>query len=407
MKRGWIAIAASVVLPAATLTACMRPPGSNLPKVGSLDYYEDPNEAARFVRKSAAPKSPGSRGALEESQRDDVSSASGGAVIPAVRTFDFDVIDAEYSAPFQRVVAVSAGPSVLRLIDPTSLGSEQVALGKVPTAVSVSPDGRYAAVGHDKAVSYVDLGAQKVVKEVAITTDALDVTLAGNGYVYAFPRLDQWERIHAVDLQSGLETLHTGEEIFAGTLARLHPDGKSIYGASNGLSPSDIEKYDISAGTPAYKYDSPYHGDYPMCGDLWFWPDGSRIFTRCGAVFHASSDPASDMTYAGSLKGLGRIQSLACSLPAGRIAAAPSVSNVQQPTAAESTLSLFDPQFNLLASRTLPTFADARGKTVPGSGKFIFFGKDGTLIHVIAQAITTTPGSREYALANYGAADLE
>ena len=125
--------------------------------------------------------------------------------------------------------------------------------------MSLSLDGIYATVGHDAWVSYINLSRVTLEKTFAVSTDVLDVVLAGNGYVYAFPRTDQWERIRCISIATEVETQSTGNFIYAGTLAKLHPDGDAIFGADNGLSPSDIEKFSIANGTAEYLYDSPYH----------------------------------------------------------------------------------------------------------------------------------------------------
>lgn len=216
-----------------------------------------------------------------------------------------DVVDAEYSAVLDEVVMVASYPaSALYLHDPHTGTVRQLALVKTPTAVSVGPDGHHAVVGHDGLLSYVDLDMVGQPGYVPVTwpvsADVLDIVLAGNGYAYAFPRYDQWESIRSIRLSTGVETLG-GESIYAGTLARLHPSGSKMYGADNGLSPSDIERYEFSGGTAQLVYDSPYHGDYAMCGNLWFSRNGANIFTACGNIFRASDVRNLDMRYAGSL----------------------------------------------------------------------------------------------------------
>ncbi|MGB7931203.1 MAG: hypothetical protein WCH04_03110, partial [Gammaproteobacteria bacterium] len=205
---------------------------------------------------------------------------------------NFQVIDAEYSNQLDRIVMVATNPNTLHVLDPVSGSDVSVALPLSPTSVSIGPDGQFAAVGHDGYFSYIDLSQGQLLSTYSVSTDVLDIVLAGNGYVYAFPRQDQWENIRCIELATGNETLHTGNFVYAGTLARLHPNGTDIYGADNGLSPSDIEKYSIAGGTAQYLYDSPYHGTYAMGGELWFTEDGSRIFTRSGNVFRSSSAQA-------------------------------------------------------------------------------------------------------------------
>ena len=213
-----------------------------------------------------------------------------------------DVLDAEYAKATDLLVYVAAD-ATLNIFHPDTRELSTVALSFVPTCVSVSPDGTKAVVGHNAHVTYVDLLAETVLTLNDVSCDALDIVLTNDGWTYVFPRRDQWEEIRCINVSTNnaLETLHTGYDIYAGTKAKLHPSGKYVYGAVGSLSPTDIEKYDIQEGTAHYLYDSPYHGDYSIGGDLWFEQNGERLFTRAGTVFKTSETQSMDMIYNGSL----------------------------------------------------------------------------------------------------------
>jgi hypothetical protein len=219
-----------------------------------------------------------------------------------------DVIDGEYSKALESIVMVSAYPrNSLYLFDMATLTERELPLNKAPMSVSVSPDGTHAAVGHDALVSVVDLSQLQqtgatVPVILNVSTAAFDIVLDGHGYVHVFPLTDQWVNLHSIEIATNTETLGTGRSIYAGEHGRLHPSGDFIYGANNGLSPSDIEKFDVSGGAATYLYDSPYHGDYGMCGDLWFKDDGTTVYTRCGNTFRTSTTQAQDMVYSGKLQ---------------------------------------------------------------------------------------------------------
>lgn len=213
-----------------------------------------------------------------------------------------DVIDAEY-AKATNLLVYAATDASLNIYHPDSKTLSTIPLSYTPTCVSVSPDGTKAVVGHDAHVTYVDLMNEAVLTTNDISCDALDIVLTDNGWTYVFPRSDQWTRIICLDVSTNnaIQTAHTGNSIYAGTKAKLHPSGKFVYGADNGLSPSDIEKYDIQNGTASYLYDSPYHGDYGMGGNLWFEESGERLFTRVGTVFKTSETQSMDMIYNGKI----------------------------------------------------------------------------------------------------------
>lgn len=217
-----------------------------------------------------------------------------------------DVIDAEYDRALDAIVMVSSSPTnALYLYDVSDGTQRQLALNRSPTAVSVSPDGQFAAVGHDALITHVDLEAliagAPVTTLLNVSTEVFDIVLDGRGNVHALPAADQWVSVHSVEVATNTETLGTGF-LYAGARGRLHPSGDYMYTADNGLSPSDIAKYDLRSGTANELYNSPYHGDYAMCGDVWLKEDGATIYTKCGNTFRSSTTRSQDMVYSGRLQ---------------------------------------------------------------------------------------------------------
>ncbi len=216
---------------------------------------------------------------------------------------DGQVVDAEYDRNTDELIVITESPNEIRKYNVASETSQSLTLNVPPTCVSISTDGNFAAVGHNGSFAYVDLNAMELVKTYAVTADAFDIVLADNGWVYVFPRKDQWETIRCIELATGIEKDHIGLSIYDETRAKLHPSGDYIYGANNGLSPSDFEKYDIRNGVAEYMYDSPYHGNFAFSGNIWIPEDGSRLFARSRNVFNASTNQDNDMTYNGELAG--------------------------------------------------------------------------------------------------------
>jgi len=283
-----------------------------------------------------------------------------------------DVIDAEYSKALNAVVMVSSSPSNALYVYSMASGTEKrLALNKLPVAVSISPDGAFAAVGHDALVTHVDLasvgGSSPVTKLLNLSSDVFDLALDGHGTVHVFPATDQWVSVHSIAVATNTETLQYGPR--AGSHARLHPSGNNIYAANNGLSPDDIENYQIVGSTVTRLGDSPYHGDYPMCGNLWFDEDGAKIYTACGRSFRAATARDQDMVYAGTMAlsvspfyGY-RILSLSAQTSTREIALIEQPwyecqDYAQMPNACVSHLSLYDSDFlNLTARYSIPPVA--------------------------------------------------
>lgn len=312
----------------------------------------------------------------------------------------FNVVDAEYNRTTDKIIMVSASPAnQLHIYDPATDSDVAVDLVLPPSAVSISPDGRYAAVGHNGWISYVSLATATVEKQLAVSTNVIDIVLAGNGFIYAFPRTDQWETIRCIEIATGTETLSGGYQIRAGTLAKLHPNGTAIYGADNGLSPSDIEKYDITNGTATMLYDSPYHGDYAMCGNLWIAEDGLRIFTACGNVFRSSAIYSEDMTYNGSLNSLSQIVGLDHSSAANKVVAIPG--NGYSTSNNDIAIQFYGYDFlSFQKTISLPKFL-VQGNAYSAHGKFTFFNAAGDSVYVITKADNTSGLLYDYGVTTY------
>lgn len=328
-----------------------------------------------------------------------------------IAALSHDVVDAAYSAALNKLVVASATPSnALYLFDPVTETEQTVSLNKAPLAVSVSPDGKYAVVGHDAMLSYVDLVAATRLKELTVSINVADVVLGAGvtataGFAYAFPPITaQWTSITTVNLSNGAQTLSAGYSIYGGTRAKLHPSGIAMYGADNGLSPDDLEKYTIGAnGVANYGWANPIFGTYSFCGDLWMSQDGVHIFTRCGNVFSATpTTQATDMAYAGGLQGLSLVRHASHSSTAKELVAIPDV-GYSTPATADTVFESFDDTyFTLVAGSTvtLPRWAG------PGSGylthgRFVFWRSDATKRYAIVQGDPGTAAASWFGVVAY------
>lgn len=322
-----------------------------------------------------------------------------------------DVIDAEYSAALDRIVMVSASPQpALYAYDPATGAEQSVALDKAPAAVSLSPDGREAAVAHDAMLTHVDLtrlGDPLVSPKTtrAVAANLGDIVLAGNGYAYGFPRSDSNAySIRSVHIASGTESATSGYGIYPGTRARLHPSGTRMYGADNGVSPADIERYDIASGPAVYEYDSPYHGDHPMCGNLWMRQDGTQIYTACGSVFRAASARTSDMLYAGSLPlrqeqyARWRVRSLSQNETTSEVALLEENDYDCQykPSACFTGVTFYDSDYLTLIERYRLAPVTVAAQDYVQRGLFVFHGAEGGKRYVISRLVSMPDPAYEY-----------
>lgn len=325
------------------------------------------------------------------------------AVWPALRKLAARVVDAEYSGALERIVAVSVDPKALRLLDPRTLAETEIGLSLAPSSVSVSPDGLRAAVGHTNAISIVDLET-RAVRTITVTVDVADVVLAGNGWVYAAARSTGGERTRmaAVRLDTGVEI--SGISNQSGTVRlKVRPGDAALY-ASSGNS-SSIERYDITAGAPVLAGATSDGYYYSTCGDLWLSEAGTRVFTRCGSVYRASSAPSEDLTFAGSLRvGVSSYGSFAArhvsdSSAAGEVSAI--TGSYEDPYSSYDDVALRRYESGTLGLLEVAPFPAevVNGNTYRWRGRYVFYRSDGTERYVIAQL---DPGSG--ALVDFGIA---
>lgn len=294
------------------------------------------------------------------------------------------VAQAAYSASLERIVMTDGSPSALYVYDPVAGTEVSAALSLPPQCLTVSPDGKFAVVGHNAWISYVDLAAARVVKTIPVSADIGACVLAGNGWAHLFPRVDQWVTLHSVELATGVE-VNTGS-IYAGDRAVLSPsDPSALYFVTSGLSPAQIYRWDVSGGAAVSRWESPYWGNYPMGPDLWFSADGARLFTASGTAFRTSATQAQDLQYGGQLSGLTAVKHLDCS--STEIAAIPAARG-WDPSASttDTTVELFDTTYLGHQDRiSLPWWTVGVG-AFQTHGLFVFHGAGGAKRYVIVQA---------------------
>jgi|GEM_PF-1204848 len=225
---------------------------------------------------------------------------------PLSYRFEGEVKDAEYSKSLNVLAYISDEDAVLHLLHLDDYSETQIPLPRIARRVGLSNDGKYAAISHAGLASLVDLTAETVLRSQDYSDDWGDVVLDDNLRAHIVPVRDQWSYLYTTDFSAGTFNQAYGSR--AGTQLRMHPNGRWIYGADVGLSPSDFEKWDVSTYPPVTKGDSPYHGDYPIAGNIWISEDGDDLLVAGGYLFNSSEDPAVDMTYLDDLPNMGGIR---------------------------------------------------------------------------------------------------
>ena len=216
-----------------------------------------------------------------------------------------DVRGSAYSKELDAVITASALPEpLLRVHDLRSGTTRNIPLLTAPTSVSVGADGLHAAVGHDAAVSLIDLrvGAQSPVRRMNVPMAVSSVVLAGTRIVAIGAEAFNWNAIYWVDTVTGTAARAGTSRIYGLAESVLHPAGDRLYLTDRGVSPDDVTRMDlVDDPATAQTRDSRYHGEYSFCGRVAVSPDGQRLYTGCGVVLSTTPLLADDMVYAGKL----------------------------------------------------------------------------------------------------------
>jgi hypothetical protein len=296
-----------------------------------------------------------------------------------------NVVDAEYSAALDAIVMAASYPrDALYVYDVDSRSETEIALAYPPCCVSVGPDGLSAAAGHDGHVSYIDLTGTDPVTLLDVSANVHDIVLDSRGYAHVVPEFGADNNIHSINVSSNVETVANDAQ-YHDTRIRLAASGDFIYAVTDFVSPSDLEKFDVSTVPATRLYDSPYHGDYGLCGDFWLGAGGQKLFTACGNTFTTSAVPSDDLLFSGALTispvgGYG-IQAISDAPAQQEIALIEQTvfecAETATPGSCFSHLLLFDALYNLTAALSFsPITVD--GYPYAQRGMFVFHSADGS-----------------------------
>ncbi len=310
------------------------------------------------------------------------------APLPVTAQMSYRVIDAEFSAPLDRVILVASGPNELHLFNPATWADQVVGLAKAPLSVSVRPDGMYAAVGHDGWISIVNLQTAQVENLLEMPATANEIVLDASGYVYPFSG-QYYSQVVPVEIATGKWTVVSGYSTMR--TARLHPGGAFLYGGDYSLY-----RWVLNAGslTLSQQINSP-----SSCNNLWFSQDGLRVYTRCGTVYRSSATPAQDLLSNGSFSGLAQYGSAEWVDHSAARGMAAVVSSAPSYSSTLPGLQLYGDEFlGLSSSRAFPKVRVGTND-VQLVGRYVFWGGNGTQLYVFTRQDPgyNVPGNETYA----------
>lgn len=225
-------------------------------------------------------------------------------VMAAANPLSGNAIDAAYSDELDKLITVSSQPrNALNIINPGSGRQKTVVLPLVPTSLAISADGETAVVGHNGAITHVDLIDTEILNfHDDLGFNVFDITLGNDGKAYATPPASVlWSYLYVIDLASGKVQEDSGtQRLFGGAHVQLVPSLKAVYTLDTGFAKNDLNRYDTSTAQPTWLYDSPYSGQYDVGAansNLWSTDDGMYLLTAGGSLFQTAAQAEADMLY--------------------------------------------------------------------------------------------------------------
>jgi len=234
-------------------------------------------------------------------------------MLPILRTLSlpFPASDVAFDAGRLRLYATDgAGKRLVAasLTDGATVFS--MTFTNTPEALAMRPDGQRLFVGlvvqphspywwepHDGYIAGIDIENGTSAVQFRTTIDPYDLVATDAGWVVVTDGSAQWTHIASFNAENGAE-ISRGSIREASHLA-LHSFQNAFYSADTDVGPSDIQRWNLdpSTGQLSSVGDSPYHGDYPMSGNVWVHPSGSNLVTRGGTVLTSSTNRPDDMRF--------------------------------------------------------------------------------------------------------------
>jgi len=290
--------------------------------------------------------------------------SQGEAVPPEpVRRVPYSVVQAAYSRSLDKLILAAASPNELHIFDPVSGADRSIPLARPPLSLSITTDGRSAAVGHDGWVSYANLekGTLTAIHAVPFSADGLVALPQSQVHIFSS------SGGQALSAASGALTANPA----SGVAGRLSADGSSLYVVSN----DGLNRWSIINGIPALKTARVYLEKGP-CQNLWQNGDRSRLITGCGAVFSESASFAEDLLPRGQFPAIAQLDALDHSAVRQMYATVPSGFDAVQ---------FFTD--SLVFQGQIPLRPVPRGDAAASAkGRFVFWNRDSSMLIALVRA---------------------
>lgn len=210
----------------------------------------------------------------------------------SVIALPFAPLDTRYNLALDRLVAVTAEPDTLKVINPADGATTSIALPAPVKSFSLSADGKLAAVLHEGVVSLVDLVAGTIVKSTGTAGTQTEVFVTNDGVVFLIG-------------QSIGSSARPSIAVFNARTGQLLPSvdySGGFYGIMRGVfaasknkviavqtSSTSISTFTIDPKTNAVLTNGTTYSDYVMSSPLYLSPKEDLLFSSNGMYFNTDT----------------------------------------------------------------------------------------------------------------------
>ncbi len=280
-----------------------------------------------------------------------------------------DVIDAGYSTSLDRLVTLTRNTNRLEIVQTPGMKKASVDLPNPGTSLSISPNGLFAAVGHNEIISYYDLQAGRLIMTVPAMHGVSTIALTDSGQAFIVSAQAKGKSLRVIDTTSGFET-DLGVAVEGPASLTLTPDGQTLLMVAQIGTSWRLSAYQLTMkntirliGTSSSEIDS--------CDRLWITPDSRKAITSCGHVFATEPDAQGILPQLDDLTVLGTVRSVGYLSASGELIVAadpPQAPPLARTTAQSNVLNLYDAQKSELAQHPICA-ATSRNRRRQGIGR--------------------------------------
>lgn len=226
------------------------------------------------------------------------------SAVTTTTTLPFTPLITRYSRGLDRLVAISAVPNLLSVVDPYTGTLRQVPLPAAVKSLSLSPDGKLAAVLHEGVVSLVDLDNAALLRSSSTGGTQTEAFVTNAGFVYLIGYSGSWSPGPLVVVVNG----KTGEDVSSThnlTANNYYSTGnaRGIYSGVTrkafwaGDYSSELNYFSLDAGGVVTTIErGPYYYSNTAPAPLFLSANENLIFTGNGSYFRTDT-----LAYVGTL----------------------------------------------------------------------------------------------------------